>query len=193
MRRGQLPIVSPPQFSMESDAPESLGSEYTVVAPDPDAIFFRPPCLDDLPALLALETASYPPDEAATREKLAMRIEDAADVFMVAMRPADSAIVGFVCGTCTAAAGLTHESMSTHDPEGQLLCVHRQVQLLRGGAAERSLASRRNNRGACDDDTKSDRRPMNLIIQPCCMSDWGGPGPPVPPPPREPPTSLLPL
>ena len=97
------------------------------MAPDPDAIFFRPPCLEDLPALLALETASYPPDEAATREKLAMRIEDAADVFMVAMRPADSAIVGFVCGTCTAAAGLTHESMSTHDPEGQLLCVHRQV------------------------------------------------------------------
>ena len=106
---------------MEDPAAESLGSEYTVVAPDPDAVFYRPPTLDDLDALFALETASYPADEAATYDKLKMRIECAENCFLLAMRAEDGAIVGFTCGTQTAAAALTHDSMSTHDPEGGLL------------------------------------------------------------------------
>lgn len=32
-------------------------------------VFFRPPSIEDLDALYAIESASYPPDEAATREK----------------------------------------------------------------------------------------------------------------------------
>ena len=48
----------------------SLTSDYTVVAPDTDSLFFRPPTLEDLDAIFTLEIASYPEDEAATREKL---------------------------------------------------------------------------------------------------------------------------
>jgi GNAT superfamily N-acetyltransferase len=33
-------------------------------------------------------------------------------------------IVGYVCGTCSSASSLTHESMAAHDPDGALLCVH---------------------------------------------------------------------
>ena len=73
-----------------------------------------------------------------------MRIEQAADVFLVAMRPDDpsGAVVGFVCGTRTAAPALTHASMSTHDPEGPLLCVHSVVVdpgLRRKGLARKML------------------------------------------------------
>lgn len=53
-----------------------------------------------------------------------MRIEQAENAFFVAIRPDDGAIVGFTCGTQTASSVLTHESMSTHDPEGTLLCIH---------------------------------------------------------------------
>ena len=61
---------------MESEAPSdviSLSSDYTVVAPDADTLFFRPPTLEDLDAIFSLEAASYPADEAATYEKLKAR------------------------------------------------------------------------------------------------------------------------
>jgi hypothetical protein len=35
-----------------------------------------------------------------------------------------SAVHRYVCGTCSSAATLTHESMSRHEPEGRLLCIH---------------------------------------------------------------------
>ena len=52
-----------------SDEP-SLTSEYTVIAADAETIFFRPPTLEDLDDIFALEVASYPSDEAATLDKL---------------------------------------------------------------------------------------------------------------------------
>ena len=33
-------------------------------------------------------------------------------------------IVGYVCGTLTASAELTHETMYKHDASGHLLCIH---------------------------------------------------------------------
>lgn len=33
-------------------------------------------------------------------------------------------LVGYICGTLTAADSLTHESMSKHDPDGRTLCIH---------------------------------------------------------------------
>lgn len=101
-----------------------------------------------------MESASYPEDEAATYEKLKYRIEHASNVFMAALQPGSSAseaegtepqpdqLVGFVCGTQTSAGKLTHESMSTHDPEGSLLCIHSVVvahALRRQGIATRML------------------------------------------------------
>ena len=37
---------------------------------------------------------------------------------------AGEAIVGYICGTLTAADSLTHECMQSNDPEGNLLCIH---------------------------------------------------------------------
>ena len=33
-------------------------------------------------------------------------------------------IVGYICATLTAAGSLTQECMQSHDPEGNLLCIH---------------------------------------------------------------------
>ncbi|KAG2485669.1 hypothetical protein HYH03_015641 [Edaphochlamys debaryana] len=123
------------------DGIEQLGS----------SVFFAPARLEDLGRIHALEAASYPEDEAATREKLDMRLQRAPEVFMVAMQcpegaaeDADPAVVGYVCGTCTSADRLTHDSMSTHEegPSAALLCVHSVVveaSLRRRGLALRML------------------------------------------------------
>jgi GNAT superfamily N-acetyltransferase len=68
----------------------------------------------------------YPSDEAASREKLDFRIKNAGDYFLVAIRMEGDqlTVVGFVNGTCTHSPTLTHESMSTHEPGGELLCIH---------------------------------------------------------------------
>ncbi|KIY97945.1 putative N-acetyltransferase [Monoraphidium neglectum] len=102
------------------------------------SIFFRGAELDDLSAIYALEAASYPEDEAATRDKLHYRISHAPEAFLVAVSSSgggsgeggaasaaqEDEIIGYVCGTCSSAATLTHESMSRHEPEGRLLCIH---------------------------------------------------------------------
>lgn len=75
-------------------------------------VFFRPVDPSDLERVHQLESASYPPDEAATYDKLKYRIENAANVFMVAVQ--NDQIVGFICGTCANGSKLTHESMSKH-------------------------------------------------------------------------------
>ena len=33
-------------------------------------------------------------------------------------------LVGYICATLTEADSLTHESMSSHHPDGQTLCIH---------------------------------------------------------------------
>ncbi len=51
-------------------------------------------------------------------------------------------LVGYTCGTLTAADTLTHESMSRHDPEGQTLCIHSvgvAAEFQRKGIARRML------------------------------------------------------
>ncbi|MEW5315353.1 MAG: hypothetical protein WDW38_006790 [Sanguina aurantia] len=126
----------------------------------PDAVFFRPAQQEDLASITALELASYPADEAATPEKLAYRMHNAGDFFMVAVKQEaaaypsepdgdDSAaathsdtIVGFVCGTCTSSERYSHACMSHHEPEGARLCIHSVVvreDLRRRGLAQRML------------------------------------------------------
>ena len=76
----------------------------------------------DARALFALEEASYPSDEAATLAGIVKRIDEAGDFFLVA--EVDGEIAGFVNGTLTTSSELTHDTMSTHEPTGSLLCVH---------------------------------------------------------------------
>ncbi|KAI8472845.1 MAG: acyl-CoA N-acyltransferase [Monoraphidium minutum] len=124
-----------------------MSSAYSAVPAG--ALFFRGPAIGDLDEIYAIEAASYPEDEAATREKLEYRIRNAPEVFLVCISSGGDAsgssggggdaaggangagraaaqdeIVGYACGTCSGAAALTHESMSTHQPGGRLLCIH---------------------------------------------------------------------
>ena len=56
----------------------------------------------------------------------------ASNLFMVAVASGNvgssqhegDTLVGYTCGTLTAAETLTHESMSQHDSQGQTLCIH---------------------------------------------------------------------
>lgn len=110
-----------------------------------DLLYFRPPTIDDLDRIDELEAAGYPPDEAASHERLAFRIEHAAGLFLVAVQAAagplgGDELVGFVCGTATCADHLTQESMGRHEPEGALLCIHSVC--VATGARRRRVATR---------------------------------------------------
>ncbi len=85
-----------------------------------------------LTAAAALETASYPADEAASPARLAERATVAGEFFLGlfdisggAAPAADPPLVGFVCATAAPlAGGLTEAAMGTHDAAGELLCIH---------------------------------------------------------------------
>lgn len=79
--------------------------------------------LTELDHLYALETASYPEDEAASLHSMEYRLENANDYFQVYAQN-DSAIVGFVNGTLIPTSYITHESMHSHDPNGNHLIIH---------------------------------------------------------------------
>lgn len=75
----------------------------------------------DVPSLVALEAASYPADEAASPERIALRVSDASSFFLVLEK--GGTIVGFVNGTCVT-GDLTAETMAVHNPHGSTLCIH---------------------------------------------------------------------
>jgi 2'-5' RNA ligase len=74
-----------------------------------------------LSACYALETQSYPPDEAASLERMQMRSERAGELFCVLLRGEE--VVGFV--NATACSGeMTEQTMAAHDPAGLRVCIH---------------------------------------------------------------------
>lgn len=94
-------------------------------------LVFRQVGLSALDTAHAIEAASYPPDEAASRAKLELRMTKAAPYFWGAFDAAaldaedeSGALRGFVCGTLTLDERLCEESMSVHQPEGRTLCIH---------------------------------------------------------------------
>lgn len=90
------------------------------------SFMFRPCQLEDLPRVIELEAAGYPPDEAASAAKLRYRQQHAGEYFLVAVptHGACSEVVAFVCGTLSTSERLEHDSMSRHEEAGQTLCVH---------------------------------------------------------------------
>jgi uncharacterized protein YciI/ribosomal protein S18 acetylase RimI-like enzyme len=89
-------------------------------------ILYRTPTPQDIRRCHEIEAASYPPDEAASLERLQYRQKHAEKYFQLCTIPAtipgEETIVGFVCSTrCTS---FTEDSMSTHNPKGRLLAVH---------------------------------------------------------------------
>ena len=87
----------------------------------PVEVRLRPALREDVDALYALEAASYPADEAASREALAYRQREAGDFFRVVTVDGDDC-AGFVCGT--RCATFEEESMAAHDPAGSILAIH---------------------------------------------------------------------
>mmetsp|Transcript_15363 Transcript_15363/g.33728 ORF Transcript_15363/g.33728 Transcript_15363/m.33728 type:complete len:534 (-) Transcript_15363:1217-2818(-) len=95
---------------------------------------FRRVVAGDLDRCYEIEEASYPADEAATRENLLFRSTVASEYFWCATIPrkspcdgrdgstADDTVVGFICST--RCSEFEEESMSTHDDSGRILCVH---------------------------------------------------------------------
>ena len=105
----------------------------------PVEVRLRPALREDVDALYALEAASYPADEAASRDALAYRQREAGDFFRV-VTVDDDDCAGFVCGT--RCATFEEESMAKHDPSGNILAIHSVVvkpALRRRGIALRAL------------------------------------------------------
>lgn len=78
--------------------------------------------LRDTEEISALELASYPAEEAASPATLAKRHGLAPDYTLGAYLHDE--LVGFLCGTLTSSSTLTHESMESHEPLGETLCIH---------------------------------------------------------------------
>jgi len=90
-------------------------------------IRFRTVRPTDIPACAEIEEASYPPDEAASKSALQYRQHHAAPYFRCAVIPNEKdddndTIIGYICST--RCREFSHESMSTHVPNGQLLAIH---------------------------------------------------------------------
>lgn len=115
----------------------------------PASVRFRTCRPTDIPACAAIEAASYPASEAASKSSLQYRQHHCSSYFRCAVvknkdHAADdddhATVIGFVCSTkCHA---FTHESMSVHDASGKLLAIHSVVvaaEYRRQGIATRML------------------------------------------------------
>ncbi|XP_041064632.1 uncharacterized N-acetyltransferase C9.02c-like [Carcharodon carcharias] len=76
----------------------------------------------DVPAAWSLETAGYPPEEAASLGKLQGRQREAGELFLGYF--INDKLIGFVCGSRSLADHLTERSMEVHESAGTTICVH---------------------------------------------------------------------
>ncbi|CAG8475442.1 6811_t:CDS:2 [Ambispora leptoticha] len=96
----------------------------------PPPIYTIVDALNGVPRAFELETQGYPPDEAASLEKLLFRKKVAPELFWGAYLPANpdnsqQKMIGFVVATLTTAPVLTEASMDWHhEPDGQTVCIH---------------------------------------------------------------------
>ncbi|CEG42691.1 phenazine biosynthesis protein family [Plasmopara halstedii] len=80
---------------------------------------------DDIHRVVAMEAASYPTNEAASEASIRFRQKNAGSFFYVAYKcSTDKTVIGFINGTLTSKDTLDHDSMSHHDAQGSLLCIH---------------------------------------------------------------------
>ncbi|KAJ3277065.1 hypothetical protein HDV01_000117 [Terramyces sp. JEL0728] len=69
-----------------------------------------------------LESQCYPEDEAASIETMTSRFKQAPDLFYGAFL--DNELIGLVMATATQSKSITKESMTLHDPNGRIICIH---------------------------------------------------------------------
>lgn len=101
---------------------------------------------EEVEEIAAIEAASFPPDEKASKEGILLRQQRAGEFFWV-LGPMQelgmSGLVGFVNGTCTSAEEVTEESMERHEELGEVLIIHSVVvrpEYRRRGVASAMLA-----------------------------------------------------
>ncbi|XP_014672165.1 PREDICTED: uncharacterized N-acetyltransferase C9.02c-like [Priapulus caudatus] len=76
----------------------------------------------DISAVARLEREGYPLDEAASEEKLLHRHSQAPELFLGCYLR--DTVIGYICSTRANDDTLTEESMSTHVPSGESVCIH---------------------------------------------------------------------
>jgi len=75
-----------------------------------------------LAKVIEIEKASYPSDEAASPAAVRFRRESAGEYFYVALDGSD--VIAFVMSTLSEGEELSENTMSSHKPEGTVLCIH---------------------------------------------------------------------
>ncbi|KAF9962021.1 hypothetical protein BGZ72_000088 [Mortierella alpina] len=85
----------------------------------------------DVPVAHSIEIAVYPEGEPATLKTLLYRQGAVPELFLGCYtRPADAGqeqvttLAGYVVSTLASGERLTHDSMLTHDPNGNAVCIH---------------------------------------------------------------------
>ncbi|XP_035673932.1 uncharacterized N-acetyltransferase C9.02c-like [Branchiostoma floridae] len=79
-------------------------------------------CGEEVEQASILEYAGYPADEAASLDTLQARHTAESRLFIGYFE--NEKLLGFVCATSTDADRLTEESMHTHIPHGETICIH---------------------------------------------------------------------
>lgn len=79
---------------------------------------------DDVCLACCMQALGYPPDEAASKQKIEYRLRSAPGLFMAAVKASNDQIIGFTCATATTKEKLEAETMSIHEPDGTSVCIH---------------------------------------------------------------------
>lgn len=135
---------------------------------DAPSVRFRLVRPDELEAALAIENAGFPPDEAASAATLRMRLAEAQPFFVGAYDASTDEMIGFVNGTCSAGRELHHESMYSHDPRGELFCMHSvaiRPDYRRKGIASRLLAHALERIRAREDEAFAQVKAIQLLAK----------------------------
>ncbi|KAH9003313.1 acyl-CoA N-acyltransferase [Lactarius hatsudake] len=93
----------------------------------PEGLFFDLVSEEEVRSVHALEVQGFPPEEAATIEKLSFRQKNAQELFLGAFVPqTDSGrtLLGYIDGVLSSETTLTSESMSTHEPGARTVLIH---------------------------------------------------------------------
>jgi len=93
----------------------------------PEGLFFDLVSPEEVDAVHELEVQGFPPEEAATLEKLRFRQANASDLFLGAFVPqigSKRALLGYVDGVLSSEATLTADSMSMHVSDARTVLIH---------------------------------------------------------------------
>ncbi|KAG0140494.1 hypothetical protein CROQUDRAFT_53166 [Cronartium quercuum f. sp. fusiforme G11] len=86
-------------------------------------IVYDPVKPTELNRVVELESEAFPPDEAASLETIEYRHKHAPELFLGAYNPSGQ-LISYINATRSTSSILTHESLTTHQPEGTYVLIH---------------------------------------------------------------------